>query len=71
MDRLFTKTTHNGYRHQKDGRYINIDKEINDKLAKIDKDYKGKYLKFAKENIKTFFFLLAKKYDLELEFLNG
>lgn len=68
---LSTETTHTGYRPQKDGCYIDIDQEINDELDKIDKDYGKEHLKFAKENIKNFFRVLAKKYDLELEIIDG
>ena len=59
---------------QKTDGYIpkrDIDKEVAKESEKIQKDYEKQHLKYAKDNIKNFFRVLAQKYDLELELLDG
>ena len=55
-----------GYKPKRDP-----NKEIRDESKKMHETYGKKHLELAKENIKNIFRVLAKKYDLELELLDG
>jgi len=60
---LKIEKTHEGYQPKAD-----IDAEINLELESLKKEYAGRALREASQNIKNFFRIVAAKYDLELDF---
>lgn len=64
------ETSHSGYipKDVKSGQRIDVDAKMNEELAKLKSIYGEQNLKYARENAKNFFRILAAKYGLELDF---
>lgn len=64
------ETSHDGYlpKDLKTGEIIDVDKKMNDELEELKKIYGDKNIKYARDNAKNFFKILATKYGLELDF---
>ncbi len=62
------EVVHAGFRPKdKKDNFIDIDKIMNKEVDKVRARYEGTHLKYAEQNIESFFRVLAAKYDLELD----